>query len=360
MLIKNCMLIDGADIFEEMKDIRIVNGKIKEVADCLMPEGDEEIIDAEGALVTPGIVEPSCQVGVNSQIHRFEENDANEEGPIVPELRAYDALNFEDEGFSMALRAGVTTVVTGPGNGNLIGGTCAALKTAGASREKRIIKPEAAYRFVLTSGPRKRYGGKNRAPQTRLASAAMIRDILFKAKEYARKEKAGESQEFKLELAALSRVFDGMPVQMAAMKANDMETAVRIGEEFGLNYVLTMAYDASQVIRDLDRKRPPFYHRSPLWDQLFRGGKWKIPVSGSRAGEGRRPCGHFHRPSGDESGDLKHPADLNDRPGFKPEGSAQGCDGLSGRVYGNFLPSRHSGAWKGRRPGDLGRRSTGV
>ena len=68
MLIKNCMLIDGADIFEEMKDIRIVNGKIKEVADCLMPEGDEEIIDAEGALVTPGIVEPSCQVGVNSQI----------------------------------------------------------------------------------------------------------------------------------------------------------------------------------------------------------------------------------------------------------------------------------------------------
>ena len=195
-------------------------------------------------------------MGVNSQIHRFEENDANEEGPIVPELRAYDALNFEDEGFSMALRAGVTTVVTGPGNGNLIGGTCAALKTAGASREKRIIKPEAAYRFVLTSGPRKRYGGKNRAPQTRLASAAMIRDILFKAKEYARKEKAGESQEFRLELAALSRVFDGMPVQMAA------------GEEFGLNYVLTMAYDASQVIRDLDRKDLRFII-GPLYGTSF-------------------------------------------------------------------------------------------
>ena len=301
MLIKNCMLIDGADIFEEMKDIRIVNGKIGEVADCLMPEGDEEIIDAEGALVTPGIVEPSCQVGVNSQIHRFEENDANEEGPIAPELRAYDALNFEDEGFSMALRAGVTTVVTGPGNGNLIGGTCAALKTAGASREKRIIKPEAAYRFVFTSGPRKRYGGKNRAPQTRLASAAMIRDILFKAREYARKEKAGESQEFRLELAALSRVFDGMPVQMAAMKANDMETAVRIGEEFGLNY------DPGS-----GQKGPPFHHRSPLWNQLFYGREGKIPVPGGRAGEGGRPCGHLHRPSGDESGDLKYPADPYD------------------------------------------------
>lgn len=254
MLIKNCLLIDGADIFEEKKDIRVENGKIREVSDHLTAEDGEEIVDAEGALVTPGIVEASCQLGINSQIHRFEENDSDDESPIAPELRAYDALNFEDEGFEMALRAGVTAVVTGPGNGNLIGGSCTAVKTAGENREKRIILPEAAYRFVLTNGPRRRFGGKNKAPQTRLASAAMIRDILFKAREYARKEKAGEKQEFNLELSALSRVFDGMPVQMAAMKYNDMETAVRIGEEFGLNYVLVMAYDAPIVIKDLDRK----------------------------------------------------------------------------------------------------------
>lgn len=254
MIIKNCMLIDGADIFEEKKDIRIAEGKIKEVADCLEPEEGEEVLDALNAIVTPGIVEPSCQLGINSQVHRFEENDGDDENPIMPELRAYDALNFEDEGFEMALRAGVTSVVTGPGDANLIGGTCAAVKTAGDSREKRIIKPEAAYRFVLASGPRKKYGSKNKSPQTRLASAAMIREILLKAKEYARKEKAGEKQEYRMELAALSRVFDGMPVQMVAMKANDMETAIRIGEEFGLNYVLTMAYDAYTVIKDLDRK----------------------------------------------------------------------------------------------------------
>lgn len=254
MLIKNCKLIDGAEIFEEKKDLRIAGGKITEVADCLLPETDEEVIDAEGALVTPGIVEPSCQLGITSQIHRFEEDDADDENPITPELRAYDALNFEDEGFEMALRAGVTCVVTGPGDKNLIGGSCAAVKTAGASGEKRIIRPEAAYRFVLTNGPRRKFGGKNRSPQTRLASAAMIRDILFKAREYARKEKSGEKQEFSLELSALSRVFDGMPVQMVAMKYNDMETAVRIGEEFGLNYVLVRAFDAPTVIRDLGRK----------------------------------------------------------------------------------------------------------
>lgn len=254
MLIKNCMLIDGADIFEEKKDIRIEDKKIREVADCLEPMEGEEIFDAEGAIVTPGFVEASCQLGINSQIHRFEENDANDAGPITPEFRAYDALNFEDEGFEMALRGGVTTVVACPGNENLIGGSCVAVKTAGTAVDSRIIKEEAAYRFVFTNAPRKKYGSKNQQPQTRMATAAMIRDILMKAREYARKKKNGEKQPYKMELEALSRVFDGMLVQMAAMKASDMEAAIRIGEEFGLNYVLVMAYDAPIVMKDLERK----------------------------------------------------------------------------------------------------------
>lgn len=254
MLIKNCSLIDGVDIFEEKKDIRIADGKIAEVADMLSAESGEEVIDAAGAIVTPGFVEANCQVGVNSQVHRFEENDGDDARPVMPEMRAYDALNFGDEGFEMAVRAGVTCVVSGPGNENLIGGTCVAVKTAGEGMERRILEPEAAYRFVFTNAPRRKFGGKNKSPQTRMASAAMIRDILFKAREYARKEKAGEKQDYKMELAALARVFDGMPVQMVAMKANDIEAAVRIGEEFGLNYVLVMAYEALTACRDLQRK----------------------------------------------------------------------------------------------------------
>ncbi len=253
MLIKNCMLIDGADIFEQKKDLRVEDKLIKEVADCLEPMDGEEVYDAAGAIVTPGFVEASCQLGINSQIHRFEEQDANDVNAIAPELRAYDALNFEDEGFEMALRGGVTTVVACPGNENLIGGSCVAVKTAGATVDSRIVCDEIAYRFVLTNGPRRKFGPKNQQPQTRLASAAMIRDILQKAQEYARKKKAGESQPYKMELEALSRVFDGMLVQMVAMKANDMETAIRIAEEFGLNYVLVMAYDAMIVMKDLAR-----------------------------------------------------------------------------------------------------------
>lgn len=254
MLIKNCMLIDGADIFEQKKDIRIEDKKIKEVADCLDAENGEEVYDAEGAIVTPGFVEASCHLGINSQIHRFELNDADDANAMAPELRAYDALNFEDEGFEMALRGGVTTVVACPGNANVIGGTCVAVKTAGTDVESRIINPEIAYRFVFTNAPRKKFGGKGQVPMTRMATAAMIRDMLMKAREYHRKAKAGEKQPYNMEQEMLSRVFDGMLVQMVAKKANDMEAAIRIGEEFGLNYVLVMAYDAPIVMKDLQRK----------------------------------------------------------------------------------------------------------
>lgn len=274
MLIKNCTLIDGAEIFEEKKDIRLNGGKIAEVADCLEAENGEETIDAAGAVVTPGFIEGSCQVGINSQVHRFEENDGDDARAVMPEMRAYDALNFADEGFEMAVRAGVTCVISGPGDENLIGGTCAAVKTAGETVEgkvgadERILVPEAAYRFCFTNAPRKKFGGKNQSPQTRMGSAAMIRDILLKAKEYARKEKAGEKQEFKMELAALARVFDGMPVQMVAMKANDIVTAVRIGEEFGLNYVLVKAYDGLTACHDLQRKDLRFMI-GPLYGMEF-------------------------------------------------------------------------------------------
>ena len=254
MLIQNCLLIDGAEIFEKKKDIRILDGKIFQVENCLTPEDVEEIIDAGGAVVTPGFVEGNCQLGITSQVHRFEEADANDARPVMPEMRAYDALNFADEGFEMAVSGGVTCAVTGPGNENLIGGTCAAVKTAGDHLEKRIVEPEIAYRFVFTNAPRKKFGAKGKSPETRMASAAMIREALFQAQEYHRKEKAGEKQEYRMELAALARVFDGMPVQMVAMKANDMEAAVRIGEEFGLNYILVMAYDALTVCEDLQRK----------------------------------------------------------------------------------------------------------
>lgn len=252
LIIKNCNLISMAGIFEEKKDILVENGKIVDIVDCA-DEGNypgAEVINAEGNIVTPGLVEPHCQVGVVEQIYRFEGNDGDEiDGPILPQLRALDAINPEDEGFEMAIRGGVTTSVTGPGSNNLIGGTCAAVKSRGKTVSDMILKEEVCFNFVLGSAPKAAYGNKN--VKTRMAEASLIREALIKAREYHRLVKEGKTPKFDMKSQSLSRVFDGMLVKITAQQAYDIMTGVRIAEEFGLNYTIDRACEAYLIPEEL-------------------------------------------------------------------------------------------------------------
>ena len=63
----------------------------------------------------------------------------------------------------MALAGGVTTAVTCPGDANLIGGTCAAIKTSGKTVSEMTMVPELAFHMCLTDDVRTTYSSK-RAP----------------------------------------------------------------------------------------------------------------------------------------------------------------------------------------------------
>ncbi|RXM75446.1 amidohydrolase [Clostridium tetani] len=262
LIIKNCNLLNMADIYEEKKDISVENGKIVEISNeiDISKHKDCKIIDAKGNFVTPGIVEPHCQLGIKEEIHRFDGDDSNEEtDPILPQLRAIDAINPTDEGFDMAKRAGVTTVITGPGESNLIGGTFAAVKTYGKTVNDMVIKDEIAFKFSLGNTVKNIYGKKGNMPKTRMASAAMIRDILIKAKEYHRlyqlsiNDKTGKVNppKFDIKLHSLMRVFDGMLVKFTTHQAYDILTAIRIGEEFKLNYTVDKCSEAYLIPKEL-------------------------------------------------------------------------------------------------------------
>ena len=259
LIIKNCNLINMAGIYEEKKDLVVSDGKILDICDDAVAKYHigHVSIDACGNFVTPGLIEPHCQLGVKEQIYRFEGNDADETtDPILPQLRALDAINPEDEGFDMALAGGVTTAVACPGNANLIGGTCAVVKTAGSTVENMIMVPELAFHMSLTGESKSAYGGKQ-APKTRLASAALIREALMKARQYHTQWKASEADKevkppkFDMKLHSLMRVFDGMPVKFTAHKSYDMMTAVRIAEEFGLTYTIDSCVEAWMIPEEL-------------------------------------------------------------------------------------------------------------
>lgn len=57
MIIKNGFLVDPASGREQRSDIRISDGLIAEIGDCIDAESEEEILDASGLVVAPGLID---------------------------------------------------------------------------------------------------------------------------------------------------------------------------------------------------------------------------------------------------------------------------------------------------------------
>lgn len=255
LLIKNGNLITMAGLYEQTGDILIDDGKIVKVGQVGPVPESCEIIDAAGRTVTPGLVEAHCHMGLWGTACQ-EEMDGNEStSPALPGLRGLDAVNPEDATFDAALRHGITTVVTGPGSGNIIGGTFMAIKTAGEDVDSRIVRQELAMKMALGENPKTNFGKRGMAPKTRMMNAAIMREQLFKAKEYYENYKVnGQKPDFPFDfhMHSLMRVFEGMRVKIHAHQADDIQTAIRIANEFGLRYSIehcTEGYMIPEVLK---------------------------------------------------------------------------------------------------------------
>ncbi len=255
-LIKNCLLVSAAEINYEKADILIEDGKIIKIAKSI--DEDCEIIDALGRMVTPGLMDPHCHIGLWEQGIGFEGADGNEAtDPSTPHMRAIDAIYPLDESFDDAIKNGVTAVAAGPGSANVIGGTFTVLKTYGTNVKDMIVKEEVAMKMALGENPKKFYNTKNITPSTRMGSAAIMRSELRKAKDYYEKMKAAteikDKPTFDPKLDSLARVFDGMIVKIHAHRTDDIQTAIRIATEFNLNYTIEHATEAHLMVEDLIR-----------------------------------------------------------------------------------------------------------
>ena len=128
MLIRNATIYTAVQREPVQGDILIRNGKIAAVGPNLDAAG-EEVFDATGLNAYPGFVEAHCHIGLDGYGIGYEGADYNEyNDSVVPQLRAIDGIEPLDPTLGMAARAGVTTVCTGPGSANVLGGTFVAIK----------------------------------------------------------------------------------------------------------------------------------------------------------------------------------------------------------------------------------------
>ncbi|WP_017603595.1 amidohydrolase [Nocardiopsis alkaliphila] len=226
--------------------VLIRDGRIAAVGtaeEVTIPEG-AQIVDAAGKWILPGFVEAHGHVGIHEETIGWAGNDTNEmTDPNGARMRAIDAINPADQGFTDALSGGVTSSVIKPGSGNPIGGRTVAIKMWGRSVQDRLLKEPASVKSALGENPKRVYGDKKTLPSTRQGVAAVIRDAFTKAQDYKAKREhaAEEGKPFDRDntLETLVRVLDGeVPWCQHVHRADDMHTAIRLADEFGYRLII--------------------------------------------------------------------------------------------------------------------------
>ncbi|MFI3231182.1 MAG: amidohydrolase [bacterium] len=244
--------------------VRVQDGKIQEIGEMNSLDKssleNEEVFDAQGGYVLPGIIDAHAHLGLSSDATGWQDMDINEViEPVTPELRAIDGLNPLTKGFEEARDMGITTIITGPGSANLIGGQLVAVKTYGKRVDDIIIKAPVAMKMALGENPKRVYGQeRKKSPFTRMSSTAIIRETLFKVQEYiALKEHKDASKHPKLDfrLESLIPVLKReIPAHIHCHKADDIYTAIRIAKEFDLDLVIVHGTEGHLIVDDLQKE----------------------------------------------------------------------------------------------------------
>ena len=266
MLIYNARIFTVSGDYIEKGFVKAEEGKIAAFGSMseLTEKPSEADYNAEELTLYPAFIDAHCHLGMFENGIGFEGDDGNEEtDPSTPHLRAIDAINPLDYCFTEAVRGGIGTVITGMGSANPIGGTFAAIKTYGSKMlDKRIIKEPCAMKFALGENPKTVYNDREEAPMTRMATAAVIREQLYKAKRYMEDmaeyeatkgtddEVSKPDYDIKCE-ALIPLLKKEIKAHFHCHRADDIFTAIRLSKEFDLDYVLIHATDGSIIAKEL-------------------------------------------------------------------------------------------------------------
>lgn len=261
VLIKDGRLLTMEGKVYEKASILVKNGKIQEIGEELAAPLDAEVIDANGRIITPGLIDAHCHLGLWEDAIGFEGADGNEAtDPVTPHMRAIDGINPMDRTFEEARQGGITTVASGPGSANVIGGQFAAIKTWGRRIDDMILQAPIAMKCAFGENPKRVYHDRKQSPSTRMATAAILRDTLYKAKEYAQKLEAAKEDptkkpgyDMKME-ALLPVIRKEIPLKAHAHRADDIFTAIRIAKELDVKITLEHCTEGHLIVEELKQE----------------------------------------------------------------------------------------------------------
>ena len=261
LLIKGGMVHDGIHEKAALKDILIKDGKIAKIGKNLSARG-ATLVDASGLQVYPGFIDAHSHLGLDGYGIGYEGRDYNETGDVMtPHLRGIDGFKPNQPHLKSAALAGVTTVNTGPGSANVVGGTFVAVKTVGLRADDMVVREATSMKCAFGENPKRVYQDKGNS--SRMTTAARLREILFKAREYQAKKQAAQEDPskapaFDMKLEALLPVLrKEIPLKAHAHATEDIFTAIRIAREFDLDLTLEHVTEGHLIASDLAKEGIP-------------------------------------------------------------------------------------------------------
>ncbi len=237
LLIKNGLVFTMQKKEEIHADLLIDNGKILRIAGNITPTQHMKMIDAAGLRVYPGFIDAHSHIGLAEEKKTNQCDESNEgTNPITSCIRAIDGINPMDSAFHNALASGITGVMVGPGSANPMGGQFAFIKTHGRRIDDMVVLAPAALKIAFGENPMTNYGPNGNMPSTRMGIASLIREELTIAQQ-SFSDSNGEQETFGNK--CYQELFEGkIPLKAHVHRADDIFTAIRIADEFGLGLTL--------------------------------------------------------------------------------------------------------------------------
>ncbi|MFY0519729.1 amidohydrolase family protein [Lysinibacillus sp. UGB7] len=245
----NAHFISANDYNDTFEQLWVENETITYAGPAKELPAHAEVIDLQGAFVTPGLIDIHAHVGTWAEVTE-DINDANEYSePFTPLMHALDSVDIRHFSFQHAIEGGITTVQTGPGSANVIGGIWSILKTAGPTLASRILVERSGLKGALGENPKNVFGNQyKRKPMTRMAIAQILRDGFQRATHLTEDEK-NEQITHNFELRPFIEVLRGeMPLRLHCHRADDIMTAIRIAKEFNIKVHLEHCTEGHMIV----------------------------------------------------------------------------------------------------------------
>lgn len=249
----------GAGVIEN-GDIVVRNGEIAAIGQGLGVPAGASVIDAEGQIVTPGLISPYSSIGLTEIGLDREANDAGVRAgqgfPLSAALSASDAYNSSSTLIPINRAGGITRALAAPQAGDgMFAGQAAVIDLSG--QVQSITQADVA-QIVLMG-----YAGARRAGDTRMGAWATLRDTLEEVRIYGndpdgyylrtRDERFAFS-----DLKALSAVLNGEQKLFVHINgANDIRNLIRLKSDYDIDVVIVGGSEAWRVARELSAASIP-------------------------------------------------------------------------------------------------------